>query len=110
MRVLKFIVDGQTLKQDPSCDFSNLVPGTENYIKLEFSFSKEWKNLYKIAGFYSMLGGEYEPQRLKDGRSCVVPDDAAKKRMFKVVVGGVDGNGTKLNTNKLTIVQDGGRV
>ena len=39
MRTLKFIVEGQIIKQDPSCDFTNLVPGTEGYLRAEFSFS-----------------------------------------------------------------------
>ena len=110
MRVLKFIVDGQILKEDPTCDFSNLVPGTENYVKLEFSFSPEWRSLYKIAGFWSMLGTEYEPQRLKDGRTCVVPVEALKRRAFKLEVGGVGADGTKITTNRITITQNGGNV
>lgn len=28
MRTLKFIVEGQAIKQDPNCDFSGLIPGT----------------------------------------------------------------------------------
>ena len=39
MRTLKFIVDGQILRQDPTCDFSNIVPGTEGYLIAEFAFS-----------------------------------------------------------------------
>ena len=41
MRTLKFIVNGQIIKQDPKCDFSNLIPASEGYLVAEFSFSKE---------------------------------------------------------------------
>ena len=109
-RILKFIVDGQTLKQDPECDFDNLVPGSENYLKAEFSFSNEWKGMYKAAAFYSVMGKEYQPAILKDGRSCVIPTEALKNRAFKIQVGGKDANGEGIVTNKLTITQNGGNV
>ncbi len=107
MKTLKLIVEGQMLKLDPTCDLDDLVPGTENYVRLEFSFSSEWKTLQKVAGFYSMLGTEYEPKLLTDGYSCMVPAEALKKRAFKVKIGGVN-NETKLITNKLVITQNGG--
>ena len=47
MRTLKFIVEGQIIKQDPNCDFSNLVPGTEGYLRAEFSFSRSGKDVQK---------------------------------------------------------------
>ena len=46
MRILKFVVENQKIKQDPSCDFSGLVAGTEGYLKAEFVFSKEWDMLH----------------------------------------------------------------
>ena len=41
MRTLKFKVDGQIITKHPDCDFSNLVPGTEGYLRAEFIFSDE---------------------------------------------------------------------
>ena len=110
MRTLKFIGEGQLLKKDPDCNFDNLVPGTENYIRLEFTFSEEWRGRAKVAGFWSMMGKEYEPQMLKDGKSCDVPVEALKKRAFKFQIGGVSGEGEKIITNKLTITQNGGSI
>jgi hypothetical protein len=63
MQTLKFIVDGQTIKPDPECDFSGLVPS----MQAEFTFSKEWESTPKVVAFYSRLGNEYPPQSLKDG-------------------------------------------
>lgn len=110
MRTLKFIVEGQTIRQDPECDFSNLVPGTENYMKAEFSFSNEWQGCMKVIGFYSIMGKEYKPEVIKDGSSCIIPAEALKKRAFKLRVGGVRPNGTKIITDKITISQDGGNL
>lgn len=33
MRTLSFIVDGQIIKQNPECDFGNLIPGTSRVFK-----------------------------------------------------------------------------
>lgn len=106
MRTLKFIVEGQTIKPDPKCDFSGLSPGTSGYLKAEFSFSKEWTSTPKVVAFYSRLGNEYPPQALKDGRTCIIPSEALRKRIFKVQVLGKNG----LVTNRLKIDQKGGNV
>ena len=111
MRTLKFIVNGQIITQDPSCDFSGLVPGSDGYLKAEFSFSKEWDGCVKAAAFYSRLGKEYDPQMLKDGKSCVIPAEALSKKIFKVQI---QGRNTKTNqsltTNKVVVNQNGGAV
>ena len=107
MRTLKFIVDNQMIKQDPDCDFSNLVPGTEGYLRAEFSFSPEWKGFIKVAAFWSLLGEEYPPQILNEKNTCVIPAEALKRRSFKIQIIGERSKAT-LNTNKLTISQNGG--
>lgn len=106
MRTLKFIVNDQLIKEDPSCDFTGLVPGTEGYIRAEFSFSPEWNGCVKAAAFYSMLGKEYPAQLLKDGRSCMIPVEALALRSFKIRVVGKKDN-FKITTNKITVSQRG---
>lgn len=108
MRTLKFIVDRQTITQDPNCDFSGLIPGTAEYLKAEFIFSPEWNDCVKVAAFYSRLGREYPPQVLTDGKSCYIPADALKKRTFKIQVIGKRGD-YKILTNKVEVSQNGGR-
>lgn len=107
MRTLKFIVDDQIIKQDPSCDFSGLVPGTERYLQAEFSFSSEWNGFTKVAAFYSVLGKEYPPQVLIDGKSCIIPAEALERRVFKIRVIGKKGE-SKIQTNKVEVRQKGG--
>ena len=106
-RILRFIVEDQIITRDPECDFDNLVPGTEGYLKAEFSFSKEWSEYVKAAAFFSIRGKEYPPRILKDGKRCEIPAEALKHRTFKIQVFGRKGN-NKLNTNKITITQNGG--
>lgn len=109
MRILKFVVHDQIIEKDPECDFENLVPGTEGYLRAEFSFSSEWDNCIKAAAFYSMMGTEYPPQFLKDGSNCIIPAEALKRREFKIQVVGKGVNGKRLTTNKLVIIQNGGK-
>lgn len=109
MRTLKFIVDGQIIKQDPSCNFDDLVPGSEGYLKAEFSFSPEWVKFVKVAAFYSMMGKEYPPQILDENNTCMIPAEALKRRVFKVRVMG-KGHKLKMPTNKVAISQNGGKA
>ena len=108
MRTLKFIVDGQIITQDPDCDFSGLVPGTKGYLQADFSFSPEWDGCAKVAAFYSPFGKEYAPQLLKDGRTCMIPEEVLKLRSFKMGVIARDGDAKTMTTNKVTVSQNGG--
>lgn len=107
MRTLRFIVDGQLMARDPNCDFSGLVPGTEGYLTAEFSFSPEWIGCVKVASFYSNMGEEFPCQVLTDGKSCTIPAEALKNRIFKIKVLGKRDE-FKINTNKVEVTQNGG--
>lgn len=111
MKTLRFIVENQIIKKDPTCDFSNLVPGTKGYLNAEFSFSKEWDGMTKVVGFYSPLGREYSPRALADGKTCIVPFEALEKRIFKIqVIGQSPDSMQKLKTNKIVVYQNGGKA
>lgn len=107
MRALRFIVDNETIKQDPSCDFTGLFPGKNSDIRAEFVFSPEWKNKVKVAAFWSTLDKEYEPQVIEED-ACNIPVEALDKASFKIQVLGKRSRDF-LYTNKLTILQTGGR-
>lgn len=47
MRILKYIVKGQNIEQDKTCDFENVVRGSNNWLQLEFSFDKNGMDLEK---------------------------------------------------------------
>lgn len=106
MRTLRFIVDGQTITQDPFCDFSGLTPGTEGYLQAEFIFSPEWAGTRRVASFFSNLGNEYKPQVIKNDCRCLIPAEALSKSIFKVQVIGRIGS-QKLCTNKVIVHQKG---
>ena len=109
MRTLRFIVEGQLIKQDPNCDFTGLIPGTEGYLNAEFTFSPEWTGCVKVASFYSAMGDEFPPQILMDGKSCKIPARALKNRVFKIKMLGKRNN-YKIQTNKVEVNQNGGKT
>lgn len=108
MRVLEFIVEGQILTKNPSCNFENLVPGTEGYLQAHFSFSPEWNGCVKAAAFWR---GDQEctPQLLKDGHTCMISADALTGRSFGVSIVGKKGN-QLMPTNRVVVVQNGGAL
>lgn len=107
MRTLKFIVDGERLELDPSCNFSGLFPGRNPEIQAEFIFSQDWNNRLKVAAFFSMLDKEYEPQILSEDNTCAIPKDALAKPAFKVQILGKH-RGRIIKTNSITVFQRGG--
>lgn len=103
MRVLKFIIDGQKIWQDPSCDFSGIAPGTKGYLKAEFSFSQEWKGCRKAAVFESL--GKEIPIPLINGQ-CWIPERVLDWKIFSVKIIG-ESEGYRITTNRVEVQQDG---
>lgn len=108
MRTLRFIVDGDIIKADPSCDFSGLFPGKNPNVRAEFEFSSDWTNRVKVVAFWSVLDKEYEPQVLQDDEYCDIPKEALARTSFKIQVLGKKGKNI-ITTNKLAIMQTGGK-
>lgn len=105
MRVLKFDVSELNIEKNPGCDFGGLVPGTEGYLKAEFSFSAEWDGYVRVASFYS--GVEEYAVILEDGKSCHIPAEVTRRPAFGLKVTGKKSNGVMI-TNKIIIAQNGG--
>lgn len=104
MRVLKFIVEGQIIKKDSSCNFDNLVAGTKNYLYASFAFTDEWNGRKKAATFWK-LGREYPVALYGDGKiMCKIPDEVVRKGNFDVGVAGMDGD-EFITTDTVTVEQ-----
>jgi hypothetical protein len=101
MRVLEFIVNDQILTKNPSCDFSNIIPGTEGYLKARFSFSSEWDNCVLVAQFFR---GNEEHARFIVDNECEIPPEVLKGRTFRVGVIGKRGN-QRIPTNQVVVTQ-----
>lgn len=107
MRVLKFIVDGNNITQDPACDFTGLLPGSEEQIQAEFVFSSEWESRTKVAAFWSVMDKEYEPQVINSDNVCLIPKEALSKVAFKVQVLGKRRNHDLVKTDTVLVYQSG---
>lgn len=106
MRILRFIVNNDTITKDPSCDFTGLFPGSDLNVDAEFEFSKEWDGRVKVVAFWSMLGAEYPPQILDEFDTCHIPEEALVRPAFKVQIFGKSRKGL-VQTNTVTIYQRG---
>lgn len=102
MRYLKFKVTAQII--EPVGDFSNLVPGTSNYLFSQFEFSEEWDSCVKVACFYDRKGEEYACEIR--GNKCIIPKEVLVDRYFKLKVIGARGP-YQITTNKLKVTQGG---
>ena len=107
MRVLKFIVNGDTISQDPTCDFTGLHPGAEERVQAEFAFSSDWESRVKVAAFLSVMDKEYPPQAINSDGTCEIPSEALAKVAFKVQVLGGKRNRPIVRTNEVTVYQRG---
>lgn len=108
MRKLRFIVDGLSLKQDPACSFNGLFPAPNQHVEAEFTFSKDWNGVPRVAAFYSMLDKEYPPQIIGENDCCMIPSEALNLPAFKMQILG-NNRGRIITTNTMTIYQKGGR-
>lgn len=102
-RVLKFIVDGQKIKKDSSCDFSGIVRGTSGYLKAKFDVSSEYNGCVIAASFWCM-GKEYAMPLTNF--ECNIPNEALVWKNFYVSITGMK-NGYKIKTNKVLVLQEG---
>lgn len=84
-RVLSFIVEGQSIKKDPNCDFTGLVSGTKGYYQARFGFDREWRDYKKIAIFRTREITKYVP--IING-TCQIPDEVTDHIMYYVSVVG----------------------
>lgn len=85
MKVLDFIISGQKLQRDPSCDFSGIVAGSRGYLFARFRFSAAWAGCKKVAVF--SCKGNAHPVQLANNM-CEIPAEALTGTSVQVYVVG----------------------
>lgn len=105
MRILKFIVSGQNIQPDPSCDFAGIFPGTEGYLMASFLFDDTWSGCGKIAEFRKYYTSEPVPVKLTRD-ACMIPSDVLTGKTFKVSVVGIR-PGFRIKTDITEVKQNG---
>lgn len=87
MRILRYKVQGQNIIRDDTCDFSNIVRGTNNYINLLFEWDKDWWNKVKVISLRNAEGIETS---LAFKENVVLPEIVTNGSMFSFVLYGKD--------------------
>lgn len=87
MRILRYKVQGQNIIRDSTCDFSNIVRGTNNYIKLVFELDKDWRNKAKVISLRNSEGVE---TNLAFKENVLLPEVVTNGSMFSFVLYGKD--------------------
>lgn len=105
MRILQFIVNGQKIEKNPSCDFSFIVPGSSGYLFAEFGFSDEWADKMKVAEFRKDPNSECFSKKIINGR-CEIPSEVLDGYMWCVKVVGKKQD-VILPTNTISVRQGG---
>lgn len=105
MRILKFTVINNRIIRDPNSNFENIT--TDDELIAVFDFSQDWNGAVKVAAFFNS-DGECPPQYLTDGIYCVIPKEVTNGYWFRIQVIG-NKHGEHLSTNKLDIIQNGGK-
>lgn len=100
-RILKFIVEGQVIRKDPTCSFENIFSGTAGYLYAQFTFSDEWLGCKKAASFYRQ-SSEYAVPIINN--QCEIPAEALINREWSVSVTGMKNN-FKITTGKDKVMQ-----
>ena len=85
MRVIDFVVTGQSIERDPRGDFAGIVSGSAGYLVARFRFSADWNGCKKVAVFTSW-GKDY-PTPIIDG-VCEIPAEALVGNTVEVSVVG----------------------
>lgn len=102
MRKLIFIIQGQLIKPDPSCDFTGIVPGTEGYLQAEFKLDNAWDGCKIAASFWR--GTDEFAVPLVDG-ICTIPTNVLTAQYVGVSLTGISTN-YRIVTNKTYFRQE----
>ena len=101
MRDLEFIIDGQIMKKDPACSFSNIVAGSKNFFRCKFNFCREWNGFSCAAVFNAAGKVQYVP--IIDCR-CMIPDTITSEREYLISIIGTKDD-TTITTNSVKVFQ-----
>ena len=59
MRILPFVVNGQTLDKADEESFESLIQGSTGYLKCSFTFDESWDGYTKAVEFLSTESSQY---------------------------------------------------
>lgn len=102
MRILRYKVQGQNIIRDRGCDFSNIIKGSNNYIRLVFEWDEQWKNKAKVISLRNANGEEVNVILQS---KIVLQEKITKGSMFSFQIYGKEGE-EKIKTNREYVEQE----
>ena len=102
MRDIILNLSEQTLSKIGSCDYSNIVRGSNNYIRIVLKTDIQWNNMAKVITVRTL--GEIEYNAIYEPTGVLLPEEVTKNSYFEVMVTGKNGS-QLVKTNSVIINQ-----
>lgn len=102
MRTLKYKVQGQNIIRDSGCDFSHIIKGSNNYIRLVFEWDEQWKNKAKVISLRNANGEEVNVVLQS---KIVLQEKTTNGSIFSFQIYGKEGE-EKIQTNREYVEQE----
>lgn len=97
-----FNLSEQTLSKIGSCDYSNIVRGSDNYLRIVLNTDIQWNNMAKVITVRTL--GEIEYNAIYEPAGVLLPEEVTKNSYFEVIVTGKNGS-QLVKTNSVIINQ-----
>lgn len=102
MRNIILNLSEQTLSKIGSCDYNNIVRGSNNYLRIVLNTDIQWNNMAKVVTVRTLGGIEYNA--IYEPTGVLLPEEVTKNSYFEVMVTGKKGNQI-VKTNSVIINQ-----
>ena len=102
MRDIVLNLSKQTLSKIGSCDYSNIVRGSNNYLRIVLKTDIQWNDMAKVVTVRTLGGIEYNA--IYEPTGVLLQEEVTKNSYFEVIVTGKNGNQI-VKTNSVIINQ-----
>lgn len=102
MRDIVLNLSEQTLSKIGSCDYSNIVRGSNNYLRIVLKTDIQWNNMAKVVTVRTLGGVEHNT--IYEPTGVLLLEEVTKNSYFEVMVTGKNGNQV-VKTNSVIINQ-----
>lgn len=102
MRDIVLNLSEQTLSKINSCDYDNIVRGSNNYLRIVLKVDIQWNNMAKVITVRTLGGIEYNA--IYEPTGVLLPEYVTQNSYFEVMATGKKGN-QLVKTNSVIINQ-----
>lgn len=84
MRDIILNLSEQTLSKIDSCDYSNIVRGSNNYLRIVLKTDIQWNNMVKVITVRTLGGIEYNA--IYEPTGVLLPEEVTKNNIKQVII------------------------